>query len=177
MLRAFYLFLYISLIALANYTAANILELPFGINLAIGTIFFGFVFTVRDKLHQYGRKTVYTGIMIASIVSLLLNYYLQAPSQIILASVIGLVLGEIADTEVFARVKNNWLVKSLSSNAVSVPLDTVLFNVIAFVGTDLATSIPGLIVGDIIFKVMFSSALAFGYWFLNKKKRRINNIQ
>ena len=59
MTRIIYLTLYIVLIALANYTAANIIKLPFNIDLAIGTIFFGFVFTVRDKLHFFGRKTVY----------------------------------------------------------------------------------------------------------------------
>ena len=164
-----YLSIYIALIALANYTAANIIKLPLNIDLAVGTIFFGFVFTVRDKLHQFGRKTVYLGIFLASILSLIVNIVTQSPPQIILASFIGLVLGEIADTEVFARIKDNWLIKSLSSNAVSVPVDTILFNIIAFTGTELASSIPSLVAGDIIFKALFSTALAVGYWFINKK--------
>ena len=168
MTRIIYLTLYIVLIALANYTAANIIKLPFNIDLAIGTIFFGFVFTVRDKLHFFGRKTVYLGIFLASVLSLIINIITQSPHQIILASIIGLVLGEVADTEVFARIKDNWLVKSLTSNAVSVPIDTILFNVIAFAGTELASSIPNLVAGDIIFKALFSTVLSLGYWALRE---------
>ena len=168
MTRIIYLTLYIALIALANYTAANIIKLPFNIDLAIGTIFFGFVFTVRDKLHFFGRKTVYLGIFLASVLSLIINIITQSPHQIILASIIGLVLGEVADTEVFARIKDNWLVKSLTSNAVSVPIDTILFNVIAFAGTELASSIPNLVAGDIIFKALFSTVLSLGYWALRE---------
>ena len=59
----------------------------------------------------------------------------------------------------------------MTSNAVSVPIDTILFNVIALTGTKLASSIRNLVAGDIIFKALFSTYLALGYWTLRERER------
>jgi queuosine precursor transporter len=156
---------YISLIAAANYTATNFLYLgPLAIS--IGTILFGLVFTVRDRLHAFGRPTVYISLALAALSSLAV----LAPSiatgdqisiRILIASITALILSESTDTEIYQRlITRPWLQKSLISNTFSVPLDSIIFNLIAFAGTELTIQLPSIIAGEIVYKFLSSTLLA-----------------
>ena len=60
---------------------------------------------------------------------------------------------EAADTEVYARLlKRRWLVRVLSSNAVSIPLDSVIFTAIAFAGTLSAAVMAEIVFADVLAK-------------------------
>ena len=63
------------------------------------------------------------------------SLFLEVPWRIILASFFAIVLSETADTEIYHRLlQRSWFQRVLGSNLVSIPLDSVLFNVIAFAG-------------------------------------------
>lgn len=85
------------------------------------------------------------------------------PGRIILASFIAIVLAEAADTEIYQRLlQHSWLARVAASNAVSIPLDTLLFSTIAFAGVPDAPSLAQIVVGDLIFKGAIS--MAFALW-------------
>lgn len=145
--------IYIGATLAANVTAAVFLPLPFGLSVALGTFFFGLVPTQRDRLHRAGRRTVYTVIALAAVANLPLVLVLDTPARIIGASFVTILLAEAADTEVFAALKGHpWIVRVAGSNAVSVPLDSVLFTLLAFAGELPTGMLIGLIVGETLWK-------------------------
>jgi queuosine precursor transporter len=170
---------YIFVIALANLTATVFIPILWGIQISVGTILFGFVFTIRDKLHEFGRKHVYQGIFLASAVSLLV----LLPSissgdpvsiRILIASITALVLSESTDTEIFQRLLAlPWIRRVLISNVFSVPLDSILFNMMAFFGTFLTPQIPGLILGEILYKYISSTLLAYFILYISAPVKRL----
>lgn len=132
----------------------------------LGTFIYPITFTLRDVVHKaLGRRAARTLVLTAAAVNLFMAAYLQwaakAPSdpsytlgpefaavlaplwRITVASIIAEVVSELTDTEVY-----HWFVRRVTtrhqwarvavSNAVSVPLDNVLFAVLAF------GSLPGL---------------------------------
>lgn len=132
----------------------------------MGTFIYPITFTLRDVVHKaLGRRAARTLVVTAAVVNLFMAVYLQwaakAPSdasyplgaefsavlaplwRITLASIFAEVVSELTDTEVY-----HWFVRRVTtrhqwarvavSNAVSVPLDNVLFAVLAF------GAVPGL---------------------------------
>lgn len=132
----------------------------------MGTFIYPITFTLRDLVHKsLGRRAARTLVLTAAVVNLFMALYLQwaarAPSdpsyplgpefsavlaplwRITIASIIAEVVSELTDTEVY-----HWFVTKVTtahqwarvavSNAVSVPIDNVLFCVLAF------GAIPGL---------------------------------
>jgi uncharacterized integral membrane protein (TIGR00697 family) len=126
----------------------------------MGTFIYPITFTLRDVVHKaLGRRAARTLIVTAAVVNLFMALYLQwaakAPShesyllgeefqavlaplwRITVASIIAEVVAELADTEVY-----HWFVRRVTtryqwarvatSNAVSIPIDNVLFAVLAF---------------------------------------------
>jgi queuosine precursor transporter len=167
---------YIAAIFLSNYFAKSII---FDVNglfiLTWGTLMFGIVFFLRDVLHKYGRNTVYISIIASLILASLYNIWTGTPMQIIYASGIALLIGEIVDTELFESIRtNNWASKAMRSNLVSVPLDSILFNVIAFYGTRFQDRIFGFTVGDIVFKMLIAGFFTFVYYFSIKRGDVLN---
>jgi queuosine precursor transporter len=160
---------YILVIVLADFTANNVINLPFGLATTVGTLIFGVIFTLRDLLHSQGIKRVYLAIAIGSVVGLLVNYITGTPTQIILASVIALAIGETTDTQAFQNFKsNNWLFRSLFSNSISVPVDSILFNFIAFWATENQGLIGSFIITDLLLKYIIAGILALVIF--NRKK-------
>ena len=127
--------IYIAAVLVANYTATWFIPLPvFGL-VSVGTLVFGVTFTQRDRVHRYGRKAVYTMIFMAAVGMVLESLFLGVAWRIIAASFIAIVLSETADTEVYQKLLHrSWLRRVVGSNLVSIPLDSLLFNVIAFAG-------------------------------------------
>lgn len=154
-------FLYVCLIVAANYTATMVIGNVYGTSVAVGTLFFGFVFTLRDHIHvQYGKLFIFKVIAVTIIVNLAFAFLQAFPLRIVIASIIAFTLSELADTEIFHRLKQKyWAYRVLSSNAVSIPLDTVLFTCIAFYGIWPNALILSVIIGDIIVKVITATSL------------------
>jgi hypothetical protein len=132
----------------------------------MGTFIYPITFTLRDVVHKaLGRRAARALIVTAAVVNLFMALYLQwaakAPTdpsyglgpefeavlaplwRITAASILAEVVSELADTEVY-----HWFVRRVTtrhqwarvavSNAVSVPLDNVIFAVGAF------GALPGL---------------------------------
>lgn len=126
----------------------------------LGTFVYPITFTLRDLVHKaLGKRAARTLVLTAAAVNLFMAVYLQwaarAPAdpsytlgpefsavlaplwRITVASIVAEVISELADTEVY-----HWFVTKVTtghqwarvavSNAVSVPIDNVLFCVLAF---------------------------------------------
>jgi uncharacterized integral membrane protein (TIGR00697 family) len=86
---------------------------------------------------------------------------LGVPFRIIVASFLAIIIAEAVDTEIFAALhRRSWFVRVLSSNAISIPVDTLLFTIIAFWGDLSTTDIIALLIGDTIVKYVISFLVA-----------------
>lgn len=153
--------IYIIAVLLANYTATWFIPIPiFGL-VSVGTLIFGVTFTQRDRVHRFGRRAVYTMIFIAAVGMVLELVFLDVPWRIILASFIAIVLSETADTEVYHRLLHlSWFQRVARSNIVSIPLDSLLFNLIAFAGVFAPVKLVAIIFGEIVAKFITGSLAA-----------------
>lgn len=132
----------------------------------MGTFVYPITFTLRDVVHKaLGRRAARTLVITAAVVNLFMALYIQwaakAPTdasyplgaefqavlaplwRITVASIVAEVVSELADTEVYhwfvrrVTTRHQWA-RVATSNAVSVPIDNVLFAVLAF------GAIPGM---------------------------------
>ena len=137
----------------ANYTATWFIPFPVFGQVAVGTFIFGITFTQRDRLHSAGRQWVYGTIAVAALANILMSAVLAVPLRIILASFLAIVLAETADTEIYQKLlRYPWLLRVAGSNAVSIPLDTVLFTLVAFAGALSTGEILSLLFGETLIK-------------------------
>lgn len=154
--------LYILAVLGANLTVMTLIPLPVFGYVSVGTLFFGATFTLRDRLHHKGLRFVYTAIALAALVNVGAAYYTATPWRIILASFVAIVLSEVTDTNIYqAYIKKAWLYRVMISNAVSVPLDTILFLLIAFYGDMPMEVIIGILVGDTLTKYVIGLIVGF----------------
>lgn len=150
--------LYIGSILLANLTLDDFIPLPgYGL-LSIGTIFFAAIFTLRDRIHHAGGiRVVYAAIMLAVIVNTVMAVILGTPPRFVIASFLAILAGELVDTAVYHRLMHrSWALRVLGSNAVSVPLDSALFTILAFYGDLSGGEIAQIIFADIVVKYFIS---------------------
>ncbi|QBY10230.1 VUT family protein [Deinococcus metallilatus] len=155
--------LYAASILLANVTLNQFIQLPgFGL-LSVGTIFFAAVFTLRDRIHRAGGlKAVYVAIGTALLVNTVAALLLGTPWRFIGASFLAILLGELADTAVYQRlIEKSWWTRVLTSNAVSVPLDSITFTLLAFYGSMSGRDIAQIIFADILAKYAIAALFAF----------------
>ncbi len=132
----------------------------------MGTFVYPITFTLRDVVHKaLGKRAARTLVVTAAAVNLFMAFYLQwaarAPTdasyplgpefsavlaplwRITIASIVAEVVSELVDTEVYSwfvqrvTTRHQWA-RVAVSNAVSVPLDNVIFAVGAF------GALPGL---------------------------------
>lgn len=152
---------YITAVLIANYTAIWFVPLPvFGL-VAVGTLIFGVTFTARDYVHRLGRRRVYVMIIVAALAAAGLSIAGAVDWRIILASMVAIVLSETSDTEIYQRLlARRWLVRVAGSNAVSVPLDSIIFNLIAFAGVFAWPMLAAIIFGEIVVKFLAGALLA-----------------
>lgn len=155
--------LYAGSILLANLTLNQFIPLPvFGL-LSVGTVFFAAVFTLRDRIHRTGGlRAVYIAIAAALIVNTLAALLTGTPWRFIGASFLAILVGELADTAVYQRlIERSWWTRVLTSNAVSVPLDSILFTLLAFYGDMSPRDILQIIFADILAKYTIAALFAF----------------
>ncbi len=160
---------YIACTLLANYTFDAFIPLSeiagFAFPLNVGTLFFGITFTQRDRVHRFGRRAVYAMIGTAAVLNVVTALSLGTPLRYVAVSFLAILISETADTEVYQRMLHRgWWTRVASSNAVSAPLDTVLFTVLAFAGEPFATPVWMLEVAvtDILVKYASSRVAALG---------------
>lgn len=154
--------LYALSILLANLTLNKFIPLPVYGLLSVGTIFFAAVFTLRDRIHRAGGlNAVYLAIAAALLINTVAALVTGTPWRFIGASFLAILVGELADTAVYQRLLHrSWWTRVLASNAVSVPLDSVLFNLLAFYGDMTNNQIAQIIFADILAKYLIAAVFA-----------------
>lgn len=156
-MRYIYLIAYVISIFVANLLIDKFIELPIYGMLSAGTIFFAFVFTLRDHLHRYGLRFALLGITLALIINTILSITFGIPIRFIIASFLAILLSELADTAVFERLKErSWALKVIASNAVSVPVDSIVMTLIAFLGVLTMSEMLAIIFADILAKYLIA---------------------
>lgn len=184
--------IYLFAVLAANFTATLFIPCPwFGV-LAVGTFVFGITFTQRDRMHAFkGRRYVYWVILITAFANFLMmkqlangwgaslsewaysqgynwfgegmGYLAETSIRVYIASCVAILLGEAANTEVYHKLRErSWMVRVMRSNAVSIPIDTLLFTLIAFWGEPSFTPkfLFALICGDMLVKFVVSTIYA-----------------
>lgn len=154
--------LYILATLAANYTATWFIHFPIFGQVSLATFIFGITFTARDRVHNsLGRRNVYIMIAVAALLNLLVTVLGGVEWRIVAASLIAIVLAESADTEIYQHfIDNTWGMRVLKSNSVSIPLDSLLFNLIAFAGIFSWMELASIIFGEIVFKAAVSAVTA-----------------
>ncbi len=131
-----------------------------GFSMDAGTFVYPLTFTIRDLIHKrLGKRAAQTVIVLAAALNLFMAFFFhftawlpQDPSwglgmefsailgpvwRIVIASIIAEVFSELLDTEIYHLWQNRitkkyqWL-RVLSSNAASIPLDSMIFCWVAF---------------------------------------------
>lgn len=177
---------YVAAQILADVASLKIVEV-FGRAIDGGTFIYPVTFTLRDLVHKLaGKHVARTLIVTAAVINLgmaALFWFVDVlpaipdsgPStdffgdvlgpvwRIVLASIVAEVVSELIDTEVYA----SWVSRFghrfqwgrvLSSNAVALPIDSVLFALIAFAGLLPGSVITEIIVLNIVFKGVITIA-------------------
>lgn len=171
---------FIALQMIADITATKFVTIA-GVTMPAGTFVFALVFTLRDMIHkQLGREWARAIIITAAAVNVAMAVYfiftVQLPPamwwqnqdayatimgivpRIALASIVAELVSGMVDTEVYHRLihripeRHQWA-RVLISNAVSLPIDSVVFGFVAFVGTEPLLGILAVINGQFVFKM------------------------
>jgi len=181
--------LYLLAVLTANLTATAFLPFPVFGQVAVGTLIFGLTFTQRDRMHRLGRPFVYKVIALSAVLNLFMmatyvtfwgaplvawfqaegwawlatsaEYLLESGWRVLLASFLAIVIAETADTEVYHRVRHlGWYQRVLRSNTVSIPVDSVVFNLIAFAGVFAWPLWLSIVFGEIVTKFVVGAVYA-----------------
>jgi uncharacterized PurR-regulated membrane protein YhhQ (DUF165 family) len=154
--------LYALAILLANLTLNHFIPLPVFGMLSVGTLFFAAVFTLRDHIHRAGGLTaVYFAIALALTVNVVAAIWLDTPMRFIGASFLAILVSELADTAVYQRlIHRSWWTRVLASNAVSVPLDSVIFTLLAFYGDMSNREMAEIVFADVLAKFVIAAVFA-----------------
>lgn len=171
---------YIAAQLLADITSLRLVDL-FGKAIDGGTFVYPITFTLRDLVHKAaGKKVARALIAAAAAVNLFMAALFWFVSElplvgesgpqselfadvlgpvwrIVVASIVAEVIAELIDTEVYSAwvrrfgQTNQWG-RVLASNAVALPIDSVIFALIAFSGVVPAAIVWEIIYLNIIFK-------------------------
>ena len=170
---------YITFQLTADVAAAKIVDIA-GFTMPAGTFVFALTFTWRDILHKkLGRRWAQASIVTAALCNVFLALYfvfairlqpagfwplqdsfaatLGVVWRITLASIAAEVVSELIDTEMYQllapRTQGSWqFLRVLGSNAISLPVDSLIFGFGAFAGTMPIVAILGIAWGQIVFK-------------------------
>ncbi|RIY32953.1 hypothetical protein CJP74_02915 [Psittacicella melopsittaci] len=170
-MKYFWISSYVLSVLFANITLNQFIPLPLYGQLSVGTLFFAFIFTLRDRIHGYGIRYVVLAISLALVVTVAYSIFDNIEPRFIIASFLSIAAGEFADTIVFQNLKrNNWLVRCLTSNVISVPLDSFLFTMLAFWGNPEFpfSFMLQIIYADVLTKYVIAASIAFPIYFFGK---------
>lgn len=156
-----WLVIYVMSVLFANIYLDYFIKIPIYGILSFGTIFFAAVFTIRDRLHNFGLKFVFCGIFFSLLNVVLFSIYNHIEVRYIVASFISILVSELTDTMIFQKfINKSWAFKVITSNLISVPLDSILFSILAFIGILSFDNIVQIIVTDVIVKYLISILFA-----------------
>lgn len=176
---------YISIQMLADVGALKI-ALIAGISIDAGTLIYPITFTLRDLAHKtLGLSGVRLLIITAAIINVLMALFfafsaalppdlavgpqtayaeaLNPAWRIVLASIAAEVIAELLDTEAYHQFvtritrRYQWL-RVLVSNALSAPVDSVVFVALAFAGAVPGSVLVSLVVVNIVVKMLMTVA-------------------
>jgi uncharacterized integral membrane protein (TIGR00697 family) len=171
--------LYIAAQILADIASLRIV-LWMGMSIDAGTFIYPFTFTLRDLVHKVaGIKTARTLIIVAALVNLAMAglfwfasmlpadpmageqlefVHVLAPVwRIVIASILAEVISELLDTEAYhlwvTRItkRYQWM-RILLSNAISVPVDSLVFCWGAFGGTMPVSTVWAIVLSNVLIK-------------------------
>ena len=171
---------YIAAQMMADIASLKILNIA-GFSVDGGTLVYALTFTLRDMVHKTaGIKTARVLVIAGAVINLVMagmfwlisilppdmsvgpqeafNAVLAPVWRIVTASIISEVISELIDTEVYQiwvnkhGPKRQWL-RVLTSNSVSIPLDSILFSWIAFGGILPSPVVWSIVLSNIIIKV------------------------
>lgn len=162
-----------------------------GILVSVGTLVFGITFTQRDRMHVHGRRFVYAVIFLSAVLNLALlmsfrygwggsltayfgqrgwvwletsaGMLMENGWRVFAASFLAILIAESADTEVFHHYRDkSWIGRVFRSNAVSIPIDSALFNLVAFAGSSYFPPfvLAKVILGEIVAKFLVGMVYA-----------------
>ncbi len=180
---------YILCQAVADVAATKLIQIG-PVVMPAGTFIFALTFTLRDLIHKrLGKQWATATIVVAGALNLIQAGYfiamaaIPAPGfyqlsdawsaifalvpSITIASIVAEVVSQLVDTEVYHIVwkqlgsKKQWL-RVLISNAVSLPLDSFIFGILAFMwlppifggGTHTFSEVVAIAGGQILFKAV-----------------------
>jgi len=120
--------LYLSSILAVNlgFTYLPMIQLPGGQALAPMSILVGFIFILRD----YAQREIGHNILAAMAVGIVLSYILADPF-VALASAAAFAASELIDWAVYTRTKRPLKQRILISSAISTPIDSAVFMLVA----------------------------------------------
>lgn len=158
--------------------------LIFGLSVDGGTLVYPLTFTLRDMVHKVaGIRTARALIVAAALINIVMAIVFWAIGtlppdpmvgtqdafvavlapvwRIVIASIIAEVVSEILDGEVYQKWvdkhghSRQWA-RVLVSNTISLPVDSVLFAVLAFAGTMPWSVVMSIVVANVVLKFMFT---------------------
>ena len=171
---------------LADVAAAKLVEV-FGLTMPGGTFVFALTFTLRDVFQKnFGKRTSQMIIIAAAAFNVLMVLYFQwvaklpyppfyenqdafmsilgvAVPRIAVASIIAEIVSELIDTEIYSAwvrrfgERFQWG-RVLSSNLVALPIDSLLFGLLAFYGIHDLNHIWEIVQGQTIVKAVIAVA-------------------
>ena len=189
--------LYVAVQMLADIAGLRILHIA-GFSIAGGTLIYPITFTLRDMVHKVSSASIARLLIISSgainlfmaalfwLVSQLppdlavgeqleFGMVLAPVMRISLASVIAEVVSELIDTEIYElwvkRFGQRWQWgRVLASNAVSVPVDTALFTVLAFAGILPNEVLIGLFISNMLMKTIITIISIPGIYLVKEQR-------
>ncbi|MCS7061415.1 MAG: queuosine precursor transporter [Anaerolineae bacterium] len=170
---------YIAAQMMADITSLRIVTIA-GLSMDAGTLVYPFTFTLRDMVHKVAgaaaaRALIITAAAINVFMALLFWVVSQLPPdpsvgpqaefgivlapvwRIVFASIVAEVAAELTDTEIYrlwverVTTRYQWA-RVLTSNAISVPLDSLLFAWLAFGGELPAEVVWAIVLSNILLK-------------------------
>ena len=152
--------IYVVIGMLSNISSLRIVEV-LGISMDAGTLLYPLTFTLRDLIHKKSDKKtaihiVYIGVVMNLLMFIVFFIVSKLPAdmlvgeqkefgqvlvgswRIIIASIVAMFISEIADSQIYQwyaeKFKKYHFMRVLTSNFISVPLDSVIVTLIAFYG-------------------------------------------
>lgn len=160
---------------IADVTASKMVDL-FGIYVPAAVFIYALTFTLRDVVHkQLGKQQAVFMVLTAGGVNVLMaayfmftvwlkpapfwgnqeayNLILGVVPRVVGASILAEMVSELIDTEVYHRIKHlaPWK-RVLGSNAVSLPIDSLIFVSVAFAGTMPVAALISVMLGQVLLK-------------------------
>ena len=152
--------IYVVIGMLSNISSLRIIKV-LGISMDAGTLLYPLTFTLRDLIHKKSDKKtalhiVYIGVVMNLLMFIVFFIVSKLPAdmlvgeqkefgqvlvgswRIVLASIVAMFISEVVDSEIYQwyayKFKKYQFMRVLTSNFISVPLDSIVVTLIAFYG-------------------------------------------